>query len=111
MRFLSQIAFPSRQSLTPGKSWLSKIPLLSVLLLCFSLASPGFAAEQALVNINTADAETLVQVLKGVGPSKARAIVEYRETYGQFEAIEELQAVKGIGPSIVDKNRNLIVLE
>lgn len=89
----------------------SKFPLLPILLLCFSLVTPGFAAEPAPVNINTADADTLVQVLKGVGPSKARAIVEYREAYGQFEAIEELQAVKGIGPSIIDKNRQLIVIE
>lgn len=85
--------------------------LLSILLLALCLSSPLFAADAGVVNINTADAETLVQSLKGVGPAKAAAIIAYRDTYGQFQALEELEAVKGIGPAIVQQNRNLIVLE
>lgn len=90
--------------------------LLSIFLLSLCLSSPLFAADisvadAAPVNINTADAETLVQALKGVGQSKAKAIIEYRETYGQFETLEELESVKGIGPAIVEKNREHIVLK
>ena len=86
--------------------------LLSVLLLSFCLlSSPLFAADLPPVNINTADVETLTQGLTGVGQSKAKAIVEYRKTYGNFEAVEELEAVKGIGPAIVEKNRGHIVLK
>lgn len=84
--------------------------LLSILLLSFCLATSVFANEPSTVNINTADAETLAQVLNGVGPSKAQSIVRYRESFGQFEALEELEAVKGIGPSIVEKNRDRILL-
>lgn len=85
--------------------------LLSILLLSLCLSSPLFAAEGSPVNINSADAETLVESLKGIGPAKAEAIIRYRETYGSFETVEELESVKGIGPSIVQKNRDQILLK
>jgi competence protein ComEA len=49
------------------------------------------------VNINTAKAEEL-DILPGVGPMTAQAIVDYRETHGKFSALEDLLQVKGIGP-------------
>lgn len=85
--------------------------ILSILFLSLFLSSPLFAIDDGPVNINSADAETLVQSLQGVGPAKAEAIVRYRETYGDFETIEELESVKGIGPSIVEKNRSHITLK
>ena len=48
------------------------------------------------VNINTATLEQLQQ-LKGIGPSKARAIIEEREKGGPFKTIEDIKRVKGIG--------------
>ena len=57
------------------------------------------------VNINTADAETIAKELNGIGLSKARAIVEYREKYGPFKNADELSLVKGIGERTVDENR------
>lgn len=84
---------------------------LTAVLLSFCLISPLFAAEPGPVNINTADVETLVEGLQGIGPSKARAIVEYRETHGKFAAIEELEDVKGIGAATIAQNRDLIVLQ
>ena len=62
------------------------------------------------VNINSADAQTLADSLKGIGLKKAQAIVHYRETFGAFAAIEELADVKGIGESTVSKNSHLITL-
>lgn len=62
------------------------------------------------VNINTANAEELDKLLLGVGPEKAVSIIEYRDTHGQFESIEQLSEVKGIGPATVDKNRDRIQL-
>ncbi len=69
-------------------------------------------ASQALpVNINKADAETLAQNLVGVGRSRAESIVRYRDTYGPFFSVDDLTEVKGVGQSIVDKNRDRITLE
>ena len=63
------------------------------------------------VNINAADAGTLARALKGVGRVRAEAIVNYRETYGPFGSVEDLLDVKGIGQSVVDKNRDRIILK
>lgn len=57
------------------------------------------------VNINTADAETIASELKGVGLSKAKAIVEYRKKHGPFQNPGELSLVKGIGERTVEINR------
>lgn len=63
------------------------------------------------VNINTATAEELVEVLKGIGPKKAQAIIDYREAKGPFASIEQLQEVKGIGPATLARNKECISLE
>jgi competence protein ComEA len=49
------------------------------------------------VNVNTADAETISEELKGIGMAKARAIVAYREANGPFKSADDLVLVKGIG--------------
>jgi len=64
-----------------------------------------------MVNINTADAQSLATGLKGVGLSRAQDIIEYREAYGPFATVEELTSVKGIGNSTLEKNRQVITLE
>ncbi len=73
------------------------------------------AAEQPMVektvNINSDDAETLAKNLIGVGLSRAKAIVDYRDNYGPFFSAEELSAVKGIGMATVEKNASRIVVE
>jgi competence protein ComEA len=49
------------------------------------------------VNINTAKAEDL-DILPGVGPKMAQAIIAHREAHGKFSSPEDLMQVKGIGP-------------
>lgn len=66
--------------------------------------------EPLLVNINTADLDTLV-LLPGIGPSKAQAIIQYREQNGLFMRIEDIQKVKGIGPSTFDSIKDLITID
>ena len=68
-------------------------------------------AQQSIININSADAQSIAAGLKGIGASRAEAIVRYRETYGPFASLEELAEVKGVGKSTVDKNRNVITLK
>lgn len=50
------------------------------------------------VNINSAN-QTELETLPGIGPSLAQRIIEYREVNGEFERIEDLQNIKGIGDS------------
>lgn len=68
------------------------------------------AAQQAAVNINTADAQALTQ-LKGIGLKKAEAIVAWRKANGNFKTIDQLAEVKGIGSKTVDLNRQNIRLQ
>lgn len=63
------------------------------------------------VNVNTASAEEISEALKGVGLSKAAAIVTYRNEHGEFKHIDELVNVKGIGVRTVDINREYILLD
>ena len=87
---------------------------LVILLSIFSLqtyAESSTLQTQQTLNINTANAEAISKALKGVGIKKARAIIEYRESYGNFHHVDELTAVKGIGKSTLAKNVHLIVLE
>lgn len=80
------------------------LTLLTVLL----LTAAAWAADP--VNVNTASADEISQSLKGVGLSKAQAIVAYREANGAFKHADELVNVKGIGIRTVDQNRGLIEL-
>ncbi|MCC2614829.1 helix-hairpin-helix domain-containing protein [Aestuariibacter halophilus] len=56
----------------------------------------------AKVNINTA---TLIELqrLPGIGASKAKAILDYRESHGPFSSVAALTSVKGIGERMVAK--------
>ena len=63
------------------------------------------------VNINSASAEELSESLKGVGMSKAEAIISYRNENGEFKHVDELVNVKGIGIKTIDRNRGMILLE
>lgn len=65
----------------------------------------------ATVNINTADKETLMSSIKGVGEKRAEAIIAYREEHGPFQSVEALANVKGVGSSIVEKNMENLSLE
>ena len=62
------------------------------------------------VDVNHADAATLSSALKGIGPSKAAAIVAYRDQNGPFRSLEDLANVQGIGARTVEMNRDNILL-
>lgn len=65
------------------------------------------AVKPGKVNINTASAAQL-DALSGITPSVAQAIVEYRTSHGPIQRLEELDAVKGIGPSTIEKLRSQV---
>ena len=61
------------------------------------------------LNINTATVEELTS-LPNIGPSRAAAIVDYREREGPFGSVDELTNVGGIGEKITDSIRDLVVV-
>ncbi len=63
-----------------------------------------------LISINKATIEEL-QTLPGIGPSKAAAIIEYREQKGGFATIDELLSITGIGPKTLEKFRDKITVK
>lgn len=95
MKFLKTRSVMS--SWARGSRDMRRLPL--VLLLFLLLPTFAYAA---VVNINTADA-ALLDTLPGIGPTKAAAIVDYRESHGPFKHIEDIQEVSGIGPSTFAK--------
>ena len=80
----------------------------SLFLTAILLFSSSAFAEK--ININTATAEQIASAMSGVGESKAKAIVEYRSSHGNFKSIESLENVDGIGEKTVEKNKDKITL-
>lgn len=77
--------------------WIRKLAFTAFLFL-----GPALAFANG-ININTADADTLATELKGIGASKAAAIVSYREQYGPFQSTGDLTNVPGIGEKTIDR--------
>ena len=62
------------------------------------------APQEGQISINQATAEQLAAGMHGIGLKKAQAIVNYREQYGPFSAIEQLKEIPGIGNALVERN-------
>lgn len=85
---------------------LAAVALLALLGAGAAFADDGVTA----VNINTADAQTIAANLKGIGLSRAEAIVSYRQTHGAFKDAYELTAIRGVGERTVALNEAQIRL-
>lgn len=75
------------------------------LALLLGLSPLTLAQDLAPININTADAELLVE-LPGIGPAKADAIIQDREANGPFSDLDDLSRVSGIGDGTVNGLRD-----
>ena len=60
------------------------------------------------ININSASAGQLQQV-PGIGPATADKILQMRKSYGAFKSVDDLLAIRGIGPKRLDKMRKYLV--
>lgn len=74
--------------------------LITLLFVLFA----GIGSALAALDLNSATAAQLDGV-KGIGPGKAKAIVDYREKNGPFKSIDELKNVKGFGDKSVARLR------
>jgi len=61
------------------------------------------------INLNSASAAELQQV-PGIGPSTADKILEMRKSYGAFKSVDDLLAIKGIGPKRLEKMRKYLTV-
>ena len=81
-------------------------------LIALAISASAFSALaiSGVVNLNTATQEEL-QLLPGIGESRAKAVIEARKRRGGFQKVEDLLEVKGIGESGLAKLRPHVTLE
>lgn len=79
------------------------------LVLAAGVAFAEPAPARAPLDLNRATAEEL-ETLPGIGAAKAAAILAARDAQGGFSSLDELEAVRGIGPALMAKLRPLVVV-
>ena len=83
------------------------------ILACSLAAAPSTLAKKKPpahpININTANSADLQQV-PGIGPSTAQKILDTRKSYGSFKSVDDLLAIKGIGPKRLEKMRKYLTV-
>ncbi len=80
--------------------------------LFLTLAVPAFAAKNPPthpIDINLASAKELEE-LPGVGPTTAKAIIQFRTKTGRFHRVEDLLAIRGISETKLEKMRPYITV-
>ena len=90
-----QLRVPERKEGSPGSSSASGVG--------------NTGSKDGQININTADEKALDE-LPGIGPAMARRIVEYRESEGQFQSIEDIKKIKGIGEAKFNKMKEKLCI-
>jgi competence protein ComEA len=85
--------------------------LAAITISSITSAAPVNINTASPVNINTASATEIADALNGIGMSKAQAIVEYRQAYGEFSRADEIVFVRGIGESTFEKNKGDILVK
>jgi competence ComEA-like helix-hairpin-helix protein len=81
------------------------------LVVCLLFGTAAFAKKKPPaqpVNINAATSEEL-QLVPGIGPSTAEKILQMRKSYGAFKSVDDLLAIRGLGPKRLDKMRKYLV--
>ncbi len=86
-----------------------RVVVLAALISCL-LLSLSIAGEEEKIDLNTATSDQL-QSLPGIGPVLAGRIIEYRESQGGFDRLEDLMNVFGVGPKRFESIRDRITLE
>jgi competence ComEA-like helix-hairpin-helix protein len=86
---------------------------ICLVLAALCLISPVLFAKKkppgAPVNLNTATSEQL-QLVPGIGPATADKILQMRKAYGAFKSVDDLLAIRGIGPKRLEKMRKYLTV-
>jgi comEA protein len=86
---------------------------IALLFVTFCAVAPNLLANkkppESPVNLNTATSEQLQQV-PGIGPVTADKILQMRKSYGAFKSVDDLRAVRGIGPKRLEKMRKYLTV-
>jgi len=85
---------------------------LAIVVFCLAVLPAALAKKKPPahpININTAGATELQQV-PGIGPSTAQKILDTRKSYGAFKSVDDLLAIKGIGPKKLEKMRKYLTI-
>ena len=94
----------------PAMAWRSFAIRVS-LIACLLFGTCAFAKKKPPaqpVNINAATSEEL-QLVPGIGPSTAEKILQMRKSYGPFKGVDDLLAIRGLGPKRLEKMRRYLV--
>jgi comEA protein len=67
-------------------------------------------SERKIININSADKETLTK-LPGIGPALAENIIDYRRRFKRFDSAEDIMKVKGIGQKKYQALKDFICID
>ena len=95
-------ALPSASSASPPASASAPSPAPS--------GSSELPRPDGRIVLNTATQSEL-EKLPGIGPNKAKKIIELREKLGRFKRLEDLYRIKGIKRRLLEKMRPLVVLD
>ncbi len=90
------------------RSFAIRVPLV----LCLLFGPSAFAKKKPPaqpVNINTANSEQL-QTVPGIGPATAGKILQMRKSYGAFKSVDDLLAIRGLGPKRLEKMRKYLTV-
>ena len=80
--------------------------------MCLSFGAAAFAKKkppERPVNLNTANSEEL-QLVPGIGPATADKILKMRKSYGPFKSVDDLLAIRGLGPKRLEKMRKFLTV-
>jgi competence protein ComEA len=91
-----------------GRTLAIRLPLILFLLFGVSAFAKKKPPAQP-VNINAANSEQL-QTVPGIGLATAGKILQMRKSYGAFKSVDDLLAIRGLGPKRLEKMRKYLTV-